>query len=60
MGDMEKGMTMGHVEHFSLQEKCVNCGGAHSEGFRDCKARKKAGEIPLIRKEIKVILCESS
>lgn len=37
-----------------VQEKCVNCGGAHSVGYREWEARKRAVEIQHIRIEGKV------
>lgn len=43
-----------------VQEKCVNCGGAHSVGYRECEARKRAVEIQHVRAEAKLSYAEAA
>ncbi|CAL9702163.1 unnamed protein product [Knipowitschia caucasica] len=42
-----------------VREKCVNSGGAHSVGYRECEARKRAAEIQHVRAEGKVSYAEA-
>lgn len=43
-----------------VQEKCVNCGGAHSVRYRECEARKRAVEIQHVRAEGKLSYAEAA
>ena len=43
-----------------VQEKCVNCGGAHSVGYRECETRKRAVEIQHIRAEGRLSYAEAA
>lgn len=43
-----------------VQEMCVNCGGAHSVGYRECEARKRAVEIQHVRAEGKLSYAEAA